>query len=174
MNVTQALAEIKTINARLQKKREFVRAYCARQRVLTDPYEAEGGTPLKIRQELQAITDLQTRVVSLRRAILESNLSTQLTVAGITRSVQDWLTWRREIAGSQEAFVRGILAETQRIRKECLQRGGAVDDNTGSNYDLVIQVSEADFNKAAEDLATVLGELDGALSVSNATTVIEV
>jgi hypothetical protein len=175
MTITEALAELKTLRARIEKKQKFVHSYCARQRVLQDCYVEEGGTPQKITEELQAIGDLEKRIVRIRLAILAANLSLPLTIQKVTQSVQGWLTWRREIADSRKGFVSGIIREVARIKHEAVSRGGEIGDGPAkNNFDLVIQVDESSFNKENEHLVEILGELDGQLSVINATSQIDV
>lgn len=171
MTITEALAQIKTINARIEKKREFVRKYCCRQRIMNDPYSETGGTAAQISKELQALDDLQAQVVALRLAILNTNLATTLTVAGRTMTVQGWLTWRREVAHGAQSFTQRVLQEVEHIRKESLKNGGNSGDGpANSQYDITVQINEPAFVKDYEQYSTILGELDGALSVINATT----
>lgn len=43
MLITEALAELKTLNKRVEKKKEYVKAYLYRQEGLKDPLEKDGG-----------------------------------------------------------------------------------------------------------------------------------
>src|SRR5579863_1653454 len=64
LTITEALAEIKTINKRLESKRESVRNYIARDVRVRDPLEKEGGSAEFIKRERQAIIDLEERIVN--------------------------------------------------------------------------------------------------------------
>jgi hypothetical protein len=90
LTITEALAEIKTINARLQKKRESIGTNLMRDSRIKDPMESEGGSEEFIRKETQAIDDLQKRIVSIRTAIQQQNLVTAaarfLAEIGLSRS----------------------------------------------------------------------------------------
>lgn len=44
LTITEALAEIKTVGKRVEKKREFIKAFLARQDGVKDPLEKDGGS----------------------------------------------------------------------------------------------------------------------------------
>ena len=177
ITITEALAEIKTIGKRLEKKREYILQFIGRQDGLKDPLEKEGGAPLVIAREKQAIFDLEARVVSLRRGIQRANDATQVTVGAVTMSISDWLIWRRDIAPKQRDFLvklRGFVAQG----REQAKRSGASFVGPGETAqkptDFVINVNEAELAAETESLETTLGTLDGLLSLKNATvTVVE-
>ena len=98
LTITEALAEIKTINKRLQTKRQNTLQYVARDARVKDPLEREGGSVEFLKRERQSIKDLEQRVVAIRTAIQRSNLETRTTIAGRELSIAEWLTWRREIS----------------------------------------------------------------------------
>ena len=65
----------------------------------------EGGAPLSaggsvsaIKRELQAIHDLEERMVRIRRAIQHANQVTNVTIGKQARSIADWLVWRRDVS----------------------------------------------------------------------------
>ena len=100
MKITEALAEIKTIAARTIKKREAIMRYFSRDSRFRDPLEADGGSKEFVKRERQAIKDLEERLVKIRSAIQAINLRTSLAVNGTTRTVSEWLNWRREISNN--------------------------------------------------------------------------
>jgi hypothetical protein len=61
ITITEALADVKTIDKRIEKKKYFVQSYLVRQERLKDPLEKDGGATKVIHQERQAIQDLQER-----------------------------------------------------------------------------------------------------------------
>ena len=73
MTITEALAETKTIDKRISKKRTFVTDYLFRQDALRDPLEKEGGSVAAIEATRQAIGDLEKRLVDIRRAIARAH-----------------------------------------------------------------------------------------------------
>src|SRR5277367_6394116 len=98
VTITEALAELKTIDKRIQKKREFVLGYLLRQEMFKDPLERDGGSVSAIKREMQSIRDLEERKIGIRRAIQQANERTNVTVGKQTRSIADWLVWKREVA----------------------------------------------------------------------------
>lgn len=98
MTITEALADLKTIAKRIEKKCDFILASLARPEGARDPLEKEGGAEKRVAEERQAIHDLQEYMIKVRRAIQKANESTSITVEGESRSIADWLVWRREVA----------------------------------------------------------------------------
>lgn len=177
MTITEALAELKTIHKRIEKKREFVGGYLGRQDGLKDPLEKDGGSAVVIQRERQAIADLEARHVAIRLAIQRVNQQTSVTVEGETRMLADWLTWRKEIAPGQQAFITKMRATIQSMRTQAQQKGwGVATSATAASNptDIIINADESALAKDAERLETILGGLDGQLSLKNATVLIEV
>ena len=173
MLITEALAELKTIVKRIEKKREYVRAYTTRYEGMKDPLEKDGGSPEVIKREVQAIHDLLDRIVEIRTGIQRTNLETSLTVEGVTRSIAEWLTWRKECSDGAARFISNLRTQIASARQEATRRGqGVVQAGlvASAPTDLVVNVSEGTLADDAELLEKVLGNLDGALSVINATT----
>src|SRR3954452_7996422 len=102
ITITEALAELKTIDKRIEKKREFVLAYLLRQEMFKDPLEKDGGSVSAIRREMQAIGDLEERRITLRRAVQQANERNSVVVGKQVRTIADWLVWRREVAPAQQ------------------------------------------------------------------------
>jgi len=177
--ITEALAEIKTIGKRIEKKRQSVATYLARDLRLKDPLEKDGGSVKFVAEERQGIHDLSVRVVNIRTAIQKSNLATPTTIAGVTKSVAEWLTWRREVAPGEQSFLTSLNNGIRTIRDKAQRDGARIvpagGDSTpeSKGVEVVVNVDEKLLLSAQENLETVLGELDGRLSLLNATTVIE-
>lgn len=175
ITITEALAETKTIAARIAKRQQTVTQYLARDARMRDPLEAEGGSMEFIRRERQGITDLETRLVSIRTAIQRKNLETPLTVRGVTRTVAEWLNWRRELSDNRRKFLGSINSLIQGARQNAARQGAAVvTDVNAKPGDIIVAVSEGELAAEIEEFEAVLGELDGKLSLMNATTMIEV
>jgi len=179
MTITEALAEIKTIGKRIEKKREFVLGFLYRQEGLKDPLERDGGSVEAIRRERQAIADLETRIVTLRRGIASANETTDITISGLTHSIADWLTWRRDVAPEHQRFLGGIRMRLSQMR-ETAKRGGSavlsaqatVQTADTKPSDFLINVDEAELAREIESIEETLGVLDGQLSLRNATVMI--
>jgi len=182
MTITEALAEIKTIGKRLEKKKQFVLANLGRDSRLLDPLE--GGSTEYIKRERQAITDLEQRIVTIRTAIQKSNLATQTKVGEMAMSVAEWLTFRREVAQGRQAFLASINQAVRGVREKVQKDGGrvsvagvsatAIVESEKKAYEVIIYLNERELLEEQEMLEKTLGDLDGKLSLLNATTVIDV
>jgi hypothetical protein len=171
ITLTEALAEIKTIDKRIEKKREFVLGYLLRQEMFKDPLEKDGGSVSAIKRELQSIHDLEERKVHIRRAIQQANERNSITVGKQTRTIADWLVWRREVAPIQQQFLANIRGKIEQARQEALRRGAGLSSTADSAKpnDVIVNVNEQELAREIESLEDVLGTLDGQLSLRNAT-----
>ncbi len=177
MTITEALAELKTMQKRIEKKREYVSMFLVRQDGIKDPLEKDGGSVEVLRRERQAIADLETRHVAIRTAIQKVNQSTPITVADVTKTIAEWLTWRKEIATPSQRFIDKMRGAVNGARQQAQQKGWGVvaaGQPAAQPSDLVVNVDEAALAADAERFETILGTLDGQLSLKNATVMIEV
>lgn len=174
ITITEALAEIPTLDKRIEKKQEFVIQYLYRQSAVRDPHEKDGGSAELIKREIQAIGDLQERRVKIRALIQEANQNNLIVIDGITKTITDWLTWRREIAPRQQSFLRDMSTRINAMRQSAMQRGLKVtDQDAGFSQDFVVNVNEKELAEKIESLENILGVLDGQLSLKNATITID-
>ena len=173
ITITEALAEGTTIEKRIAKKRQFVRDYLYRQEQLRDPLE--DGSVDAIAKELQSIGDLEERRIRVRNVIAESNAGTTVSVNGSARSVADWLVWRREVAPQQQTFFNQLRSDIQGVRQEAQSRGFLVVAAEGAAKpgDVIVNLDERELATKSESLEETLGVLDGKLSLTNATTFVE-
>lgn len=187
MTITEALAEIKTIDKRIAKKQEFILSCLWRPDSLRDPLEREGGSEQMIKAERQAISDLRKRIVALRTAIAQANRDTTITIGPSTRSIEEWLVWRREVEPGVRNFhnqVRMMLNQAHTPQTPTVARtgiGAAMARNlqasgaTALVYqgdkppDSKININETEFAAEVEELENIKGQLDGQLSLKNAT-----
>jgi microcystin degradation protein MlrC len=177
ITITEALADLKTLGKRIEKKREYIASFLVRQDGVKDPLAKEGGSEVVIARERQAITDLETRHVAIRTAIQRVNQAASITVTDVTKTIAEWLTWRKEVAPGQQAFVNKLRHGIQQARTQAQQKGWAVVSATqtaAQPTDLVVNADEAALAAEAERLETILGTLDGQLSLKNATVTIDV
>jgi hypothetical protein len=175
ITITEALAELKTIDKRIAKKREFVLAYLLRQEMFKDPLERDGGSVSAIKRETQAIRDLEERKIVIRRAIQRANEHNSVTVGKQSRSIADWLVWRREVAPVQQQFLASIRGKIEQARQEATRKGGGLSTSAESAKpnDVIVNINEQDLARDIEQLEEVLGALDGQLSLKNATLTID-
>jgi hypothetical protein len=175
--ITEALAELKTIEKRVAKKQEAIRGLLVRQDGLKDPLEKQGGSVNFVATERQSICDLEERGVRIRLAIGAKNADTNLTVNGQTRSVADWLVWRREVSGNRQKFLCEIRERILAARGKAQRDGIAVVKSASEATqltDLIVNVDELLLTEQIEGLEEILGTLDGKLSLLNATTSVTV
>lgn len=174
--ITEALAELVTLQKRINKKQEFVKQYLFYQNTMRDPLEKEGGSHQNINQELQAIKDLQERIVNIRAAINKKNQEVELTISGVTRTIADWIIWRRDVAPSEQNFLNRLSNNISQVRNQARQEGlRAVSvPEEADRKDIIVNIDEKKLSEKQEHLEEILGYLDGQLSLLNATTTIEV
>jgi SMC interacting uncharacterized protein involved in chromosome segregation len=172
MTITEALAEIKTLVKRITSKRDFVKQYLVRQDSLKDPLEKDGGSTEALKRELQAIADLEQRMQDLRLGIQAANDKTQLTIEGISQTISNWLVWRREIAPAQEGFYKSIRVHLNSVRDTVRKQGFSMQATPEKPADVVVNINETELAKNIEKLQNILGQLDGQLSLKNATVMI--
>lgn len=175
MTITEALAELRMIDKRIEKKREFVGSYLLRPDRLKDPLEKDGGSQAVIASELQSVADLEEEKVRIRRAIQQANEATVVAIGKHERSIADWLVWRRDVAPGAQNFLRQVTRAIDAQRQKALQSGARLttqDEANGPN-DIVVNVNERDLSAKIEDLDASLETLDGQLSLKNATTTIQ-
>lgn len=178
MTITEALAELKTLDRRLLKKRMFVGSYMLRPEKLKDPLAKQGGSEKVLAEERQSIADLENRIIDIRTAIQVANLNTVVEVQGITRSIARWLVYRRDVLPQQQAFLSDLKRQIDRQRQEGLRRGSALVSSGAASEsgpeDIVVNLDEQELSAEIELLETIAGTLDGRLSLANATVTIEV
>lgn len=175
MTITEALAEIKTVLKRIESKRAFVRTYMVRLESLKDPFEDKEGSKKVIENEMQAIRDLEQRVVDLRREINFVNDTTQIEIEGVKRTIAAWIIWRREIAPMRERFISDLRLKLENARGQLRAQPVYLTKGEAEKpQDMVVNVDEAALAKEAEQLKNILGQLDGQLSLKNATTMINI
>lgn len=183
LTITEALQEIKTIGKRLEKKRASLLGYLVRDFRVRDPLEKDGGSEKFIAEERQAINDLECRIIAIRTSIQRSNLNSSITVGATGRTVAEWLTWRREVSGPQTAFLTTLTQGLTNMRNDTTKKGakviaaGSVAVNEAYSPsdppNIVVNIDERKLMSEREDLERTLGDLDGKLSLFNATTVME-
>jgi len=175
--ITEALAELKTIEKRIEKKRQFVMNFIGRLAMNRDPLEKEGGAVEAVRAERQAIDDLHQRTINIRRAIQRANDANLIIVEGDSRSIADWLVWRREVAPHKKTFLDTLRQGINNARSQAKTKDAKLVESAGDAtgaLDVIVHVSERELAEQIEKMETVMGTLDGQLSLKNATITIDV
>jgi len=173
LTITEALAEIKTISKRITTKKNFVLTYIARADGFKDPLHGDGGSFEALRRERQAIDDLEQRLVALRRGIQKANDATMVTLEGIEMSIADWLVWRRDVLPTRKDYLNEIRQKLSATRDQAKRSGQNLvtqGQQAVTPSDVIININEQDLAKDIEMLVNIEGQLDGQLSLKNATT----
>lgn len=176
MTITEALAEIKTVGKRIEKKREFVNTFLCRQDAIRDPLLKDGGSAAALAAERQSIVDLEKRIVDLRRGIQLANEREVVTLNGAARTIADWLVWRREVAPGQKDFLSDMRKKIDGVREQARRQGVQMVQSGGlpvQPTDVIVNIDEKTLATEIEGLEQTLGTLDGALSLKNATVLIQ-
>ena len=176
MTITEALSEVKLIQKRLERKRDFVKQFLWRQDIMRDPLAGNGGSVEVIQSTLQAIQDLGVRRIQIRSAIAAANRETMIEVEGVTYSIADWLTWRREVAPFERELLVGMRVSIEGARKQAGEkqiRVAALGEEPTERRDIRVNIDEVSLAKNLDRTETTLGRLDGLLQVANATTQIK-
>src|SRR5262245_51260016 len=157
ITITEALAELKTIDKRIQKKREFVLGYLLRQEMFKDPLEKDGGSVSAIKREMQSIHDLEERKIAIRRAVQRANEENTVAVAGRARTIADWLVWRREVAPVQQSFLASIRTKIEQARQEAARKGAGLSASADAAKpnDVIVNVNEQELARQIEALEEV-------------------
>jgi hypothetical protein len=178
MLITEALQQVKILAERIQKKRKFVEGNVTSNSRFIDPLKKDGGSDKVIASELQAIGDLEQNLVNVRTAIQKKNLESYLTFEGTTRTVAEWLIWRREISGGQQVFFAQLASKivTTRAAHERAQQSApqTPEGQAVKESNINVHMSETALAKDTESLGIILGTLDAKLSIFNATTMVEI
>lgn len=169
--ITELLQETKTLVKRIEKKRAFVKSYAFRLNNIKDPFLKDGGSEALVKAELQAIDDLNNNIIETRKKIAKANADNTITVCGVTKTIEEWLIYRREIAVNQKRFIEDLQKHILGIRNEARQKNVAVATSVSEagDTDLVINLNEKKLADEIERLEEVLSTLDGQLSLKNAT-----
>ncbi len=180
MTITEGLAEIKTLNARIDKTGRDLLPFVCRPSTLRDPLEKEGGSVEFVRRQRQSVTDMMTRIADIRMAIEETNLETELTIDKQTRPVKWWLTYRHEIHQKHADLLNRIMVTTADNRRQLMntqrQRAIATPTNAAASEptEITANYNETELIAESDGVQKLIGTLDGQLSLINATTFIEV
>jgi hypothetical protein len=173
ITITEALAEVKTISKRLEAKQKFVLEYLTRPENEKDPLEKDGGpgSAESIVRARQAIHDLQERLILIRSQIHKANLSNNITIGAQTRSISDWLAWKREVYEGSVNFLSNITQKVSQQGRALLNRGGKQENIPIPG--VVININPTTLAQEVEEITTAYETLDGQLSLKNATITIE-
>lgn len=176
ITITEALSEVNLIKKKIDKKKEMILANLAKVKHVPDPYARSGGGAQANLNELQAIRDLGTRLMHIRGAISQANLSNRIMINGTDLSIHDWLTWKREVAPLKQKFFLDLCSKTKQNMDHWAKNPQVFKDDEGKTHlaEYESNIDYAGIMKDTEHIGDCLEKLDGQLSLKNATIVVEV
>jgi len=154
--IQEGLEDTETFLRELDERRKFILDHVVHEAYQQDPLEDRGGSKSAIREALEAIDRLSEMILVTRVAINKARANTDVTVSKTTKTVEEWLIWRKELSIGALSFVE-YLAEKVRNAREW-------------GDDFLVNLDEEELAQMEKDLLETLGELDGKLSVIYATT----
>lgn len=164
ITVAEALGELAQIDQRLATKQQLIESFLVRDAALHDPLRNEGGTLSALAQEKAGLAALRERKVLLSRAIQTINAQTTLTFKDITRSIADWMAWKRDVLPTRTKFLQQLRGWIMWARSVPRTKAGAV----------VAQIDEKSLLEEIELLEEVQGWLQGQLNLKNAILTLDV
>jgi hypothetical protein len=177
--ISEAMAELKLINAKVNKKTQFIKDNCVSYNHVEDPYKKDGGRHELIKQEEQAIEDLLKRYEVIREKIMEANLATEITINNISKSIYSWLVWRREVKEKQDSLYN-TYQRVESATRELEQRPQSYkkEDKDGNILNEFVKMTSNikldKYRKELDNITEAFEKLDGILSLKNATIFIEI
>jgi hypothetical protein len=177
ITISEALQELKTIDKRIIAAKDFVLSYGIRQGSTIDPLDLEGGSHKVVPAKLDSLRDLLERKLAIRSAINAKNSMVNITIAKQTRTVADWIVWRREAFKIELESWQALQRKVLDARQQCLTKGMSLKED-GTQPSKVNEVgcfiTEGTISSRINQLNEIESTLDGKLSVVNATTTITV
>lgn len=176
MTITEALSEINLLKKKVQAKEKAVSGLLVSAEHVKDPYADEGGTAKFLEKEFQSIGDFRRRLIKIRSAISKANLENEITLAETTMSIQDWLTWKREVAKEETSLINTVCSTVKRFLDESTNKPQCYQDSEGKPQLLKLKsnVDYAAFVRKQEKMTELFENLDGKLSLKNATIVVSI
>lgn len=161
---------------KIEKKEQTIKQNLVRVEHVKDAFESVGGSQAFITSEIQSLGDLRRRYVAIRGAIAKANLENRIQLENFDLTIADWLVWKREVAQNELNFFNLAHQSVKNELDRASKQPQAYKDEKGESH-FVKVVANADYPtlvKRAETLQTLLDQLDGKLSLKNATVMVEV
>lgn len=176
ITITEALSEVNLIKKKIIAKQARIQSAVVRAEHNPDPFLSDGGSSAMVKAESQGIHDLNRRLSKIRSEISRANLGNEITLGEDTRSIHDWLVWKREIAKDQIKFTYDVHRAVKAHLDMTAKQPQVYKDADGNNQLVkwTINVDYAYWLKQNEQLEEKLEQLDGKLSLKNATIVVNI
>lgn len=177
ITITEALSQINLINKKIEAKQTKVLQDLVKYEHVPDPYQSQGGSEKMIAEEVQSIRDLQSKLVRIRGAISQANINNKISIGGRERSISDWLTWKREISKKEVQFAFNVYTNIKNALDRQSKQPQVYKPEGKDQPELAKLKVNTDFSywiKEHEELNDLIENLDGQLSLKNATIFVEV
>lgn len=171
MTITEALAEIKLIEKKIESKKNFVLVNLTRFKNAPDVLSKENKTSSDVlKGEMQAIHDLYSRLIKIRTNIAEANLANFIDLGGESHSIHHWLSWKREVSEKYKELFASIHRGLKSAIDSNGQRPQIFKDETGGVHlcELITNLDYQEYVKKHEETQDMIEKLDGLLSLKNA------
>lgn len=165
MKIIEGMKQIKELQRKASDLRSKVKAHCADMDFENPIYPDQNA---KIKEWIQAHSDLLKEILKLRYQIQKTNISTQVDIQlngkAVTKSIAEWIQRRRDLAGEE---LQMWSALSDRGLKD-----GQFQESSGTFRDVKIRrYYDPEVRDQKKDLfASEPGLIDGRLEVVNAIT----
>jgi hypothetical protein len=175
MTIQEGLSEARLIQNKVEKKQRYIHQNLWRLSNNVDPLADSDGSEAVIDREMQAVADLQLRLIKIRVAIQTANLENTLKVHDHERPIAEWIIWKREVLPIQKRFYDGMATGIVNARNQMRDRPlHQVSSPTGGEIDVINHVNVDELASWIEELQELDDILDGRLTLRNAQIEIEV
>jgi ribosomal protein L7/L12 len=173
LSISEALGQLAVIDLLIEKKQQLISAYLFRDAAVRDPLERHSPGAVEIlAREYRSIQALLGRKVRIRRVVQSANEQATITHGDTTRSIADWLVWKREVVGDRSRFLQQLRNRIEQARREALRHRPAGAEKAKGG-DLVVNLNEQELSSELEALEELQGYLAGQLALKNATVTVE-
>lgn len=168
VTIVEGLKRLKAIEKRIDSNCIDIAKYASGLASARPLFESEEKQTQEVKSLVQSSMDLQVEYLRVKRQIELTNLNTQVTIAGETRPISDWLHIKRKTADLAIATYRA-LNDTAAGGSRREERGYA-QSPTGGSSQIVRYFKESEKNAKLREWEDVKAAIDGRLEVINATT----
>jgi hypothetical protein len=171
LSIHEALAEIKLIKDKIEKTQAFIAEHLYRPSDMVDPLKE--GSEIVVKRRLQSIHDLAERALAIRAAINKANIENTIKIKGTTRTIAEWLIWKRETL----VFLRGAYNTfyvTMNSGREQSSRQAYAKHLDIEKIEMVYHLDPEEVLDMRNGLTEIMSLLDGQLSLKNAQIKIEI
>lgn len=145
MSITEALVELKTLDARINKSIAIRWCGVVKCKDEKDPKTLEIAESIKAKY--QSVTDLIEERAKIKSAIVKSNAVTEVTVAGETMTVAEAIERKSSID-----YEKDLLSEMQTHLIGCMSEVGNENRKVATRFDAILEkLVGSDRNNISEE-----------------------